>query len=50
MIYEHRVINPVRVAWSWFMEQQIYDIHGITRAVKANGGSGNIPKVVVYDE
>lgn len=33
---------------SWFFEQQLYIPQGITRAVKAGEGSGNIPKVIVY--
>lgn len=32
---------------SWQYEQCIYDSMGISRALKAGGGSGNIPKVLV---
>lgn len=41
------VINPLKGATdkSWQFEQQVYDSEGITRTVKAGGGSGNIPKV-----
>src|SRR5699024_12792501 len=40
------VINPLKGKTSngWHFEQQVYDPKGITRAVKAGGGSGNIPK------
>lgn len=47
-----RVINPLKgkSGKSWQFEQQIYDKQGITRTVKANGGSGNIPKVIENEE
>src|SRR5699024_9147718 len=40
------VINPLKgkTINGWHFEQEIYDSKGITRAVKAGGGSGNIPK------
>src|SRR5699024_7053820 len=40
------VINPLKGKTSngWHFEQQVYDPKGISRAVKAGGGSGNIPK------
>lgn len=43
------VINPLKGVSgnSWQFEQQVYDENGITRAVKAGGGSGNIPKVII---
>ena len=42
------VINPLKgiSPYGWHFEQQVYDAEGITRAVKAGGGSGNIPKVI----
>ena len=42
------VINPLKgkSPYGWHFEQQVYDANGITRTVKANGGSGNIPKVI----
>lgn len=42
-------INPLKglTGKSWQFEQQIYDPHGIARTIKANGGSGNIPKVLI---
>ena len=45
---EPKVINPLKdkTKNGWHFEQQVYDSNGITRAVKAGGGSGNIPKVV----
>lgn len=41
-------INPLKDKTDngWHFEQQVYDENGITRAVKAGGGSGNIPKVI----
>lgn len=33
----------------WHFEQAVYDSKGITRALKAGGGSGNIPKVITAD-
>lgn len=43
------VINPLKgkSPYGWHFEQQVYDAEGITRAVKAGGGSGNIPKVII---
>lgn len=42
------VINPLKdkTEYGWHFEQAVYDSKGITRTVKANGGSGNIPKVI----
>lgn len=41
-------INPLKGKTDngWHFEQQVYDENGITRTVKAGGGSGNIPKVI----
>lgn len=43
-----KVINPLKgkTEYGWHFEQQVYDEEGITRALKAGGGSGNIPKVI----
>lgn len=48
VVEEPQVINPLKGLTDngWHYEQQVYDDSGITRAVKAGGGSGNIPKVV----
>lgn len=45
---EPKVINPLKGQTDngWHYEQQIYADDGITRAMKACGGSGNIPKVI----
>lgn len=42
------VINPLKdkTHYGWHFEQQVYDVNGITRTVKAGGGSGNIPKAI----
>ena len=52
VIDQRKVINPLKnkTDKSWQFEQQVYDKHGITRTVKANGGSGNIPKVIENEE
>lgn len=46
------VINPLKdkTDKGWHFEQQVYDEEGISRAVKAGGGSGNIPKVMKWYE
>lgn len=43
-----QVLNPLKGQTDngWHYEQQVYADYGITRAMKAGGGSGNIPKVV----
>lgn len=50
--YMSKVINPLkgRTDKSWFFEQQVYDEDGIARAIKSADGSGNIPKVIIYDK
>ena len=49
---KNNVINPLkgRTDKSWFFEQQVYDTDGIARSIKSTDGSGNIPKVIVYEE
>ena len=46
------VENPLKglTEYGWHFEQNVYLPDGIVRAVKAGGGSGNIPKVIVYEE
>lgn len=48
IIKEPQVINPLagKTEYGWHFEQEVYDDNGIARAVKAGGGSGNIPKVM----
>lgn len=43
------VINPLKgkTEFGWHFEQQVYDPRGIARALKAGGGSGNMPKVII---
>lgn len=43
------VINPLKdkTQYGWHFEQNVHDINGIARTVKANGGSGNIPKAII---
>lgn len=47
---EVKIINPIRVGYSWFYEQYIYDPNGIVRALKSSDGSGNRPKCVCVCE
>ena len=44
-VVEPKVINPLKgkTNYGWHFEQEVYDENGIARAVKAGGGSGNIP-------
>lgn len=46
-----KVINPLKgkTSYGWHFEQNVYDANGIVRAIKAGGGSGNIPKVILND-
>lgn len=41
-------INPLKGKTNngWHFEQEVYDDKGIARALKAGGGSGNIPKTI----
>lgn len=42
-------INPLKdkTPYGWHFEQNVYDIEGIARTIKAGGGSGNIPKIIL---
>lgn len=48
-VVEPKVINPLKgkTDYGWHFEQEVYDENGITRAVKAGGGSGNISKIII---
>lgn len=48
VVLEPQVLNPLKdkTQNGWHFEQQVYDADGIARAVKAGGGSGNVPKVL----
>lgn len=48
LVNEPKVINPLKgkTENGWHFEQNVYDDNGITRTIKAGGGSGNIPKVI----
>jgi len=43
------IINPLKDKTNngWHFEQNVYNKDGIVRSVKAGGGSGNIPKVII---
>lgn len=47
-VIEPKVINPLKdkTEYGWHFEQEVYDENGLARAIKAGGGSGNIPKVI----
>ena len=49
---KNKVINPLKgkTDKSWFFEQQVYDADGIVRAIKSTDGSGNVPKVIIYED
>lgn len=46
-----KVINPLKQQTdkSGFFEQQVYGEEGLSRAVKSDCGSGNIPKIILKD-
>jgi len=48
VIEEYDIINPLKdkTPYGWHFEQQGCDENGITRTVKAGGGSGNNPKLL----
>ena len=43
------IINPLKdkTPYGWHFEQNVYDVIGETRCLKAGGGSGNIPKIIL---
>lgn len=47
----NKVFNPLKnkSPYGWHFEQEVYDSKGIVRALKAGGGSGNIPKVILNE-
>ena len=51
-IKNNEIINPLKdkTNRSWFFEQQVYSGEGITRALKASGGSGNMAKIILSNE
>lgn len=48
---ENTVKNPLKdqTPYGWHFEQEVHDPNGSIRTLKAGGGSGNIPKVIVSD-
>ena len=44
--------NPLKglTDYGWHFEQEVFLASGIVRAIKAGEGSGNIPKVIVYED
>lgn len=48
MISETGVWNPLKglTEFGWHFEQNVYFSGGLIRALKAGGGSGNIPKII----
>lgn len=47
-----KVENPLKglTEYGWHFEQEVFASYGLTRAVKSGMGSGNIPKVILYEE
>ena len=47
-----KIVNPLKgkTEYGWHFEQEIFSPNGMIRAIKAGGGSGNIPKVILYEE
>lgn len=47
-----KVENPLKglTDYGWHFEQEVFMPHGLARTVKSGGGSGNIPKVLLYEE
>lgn len=47
-----RIENPLKglTDYGWHFEQEVFIPSGLARAVKSGGGSGNIPKVILYEE
>lgn len=45
----HKIFNPLKgiSPYGWHFEQEVYLPEGLARAIKAGGGSGNIPKVIL---
>lgn len=45
----NKVFNLLKdkTEYGWHFEQNVFSLRGITRALKAGGGSGNIPKVII---
>lgn len=43
------IVNPLKgqTEYGWHFEQNVYDIDTLIRSVKAGGGSGNIPKIIL---
>lgn len=47
-----KIENPMKgkTEYGWHFEQEIFSPNGMIRTIKAGGGSGNIPKVILYEE
>jgi len=47
-----KIINPLKdkTKYGWHFEQNVYDEKGLTRTVKAGGGSGNMPKLLQLNQ
>lgn len=44
-----KIKNPLKgkSGYGWHFEQNVYFEDSIARAIKAGGGTGNIPKVII---
>lgn len=48
-----KIENPLKGAteYGWHFEQNVYGFDSLIRAIKAGGGSGNIPKIIeIYEQ
>ena len=47
-----KVKNPLKdkTQYGWHFEQNVYDVNGITRSIKAGSGLGNIPKAILEEK
>ena len=48
--YRQSKIKKINENKSWFFEQQVYTFNSKTRTLKAGGGSGNVPKVIISNK
>ncbi len=43
-----KIENPLKgiTEYGWHYEQNVYSVNTVIRAIKAGGGTGNIPKII----
>ena len=52
VVVNDMIINPLKdkTPYGWHFEQNVYDVNGETRSVKASQGSGNMLKIIEENE